>query len=57
MAERFANERKNIKFESKRIRSFEVLFFRVVTLAKNAMKKKHSNEGPLNTTVGKSGTG
>ena len=59
MAERFANERKNIKFESARIQSLGVLFLlsggMQPTPAKIAMKaENHSKEGPINTILGKS---
>ena len=60
MVEPFANERKNIMFESGRLTIFRVLFvsFGVVqpTPSKTANKaENHSKEGPINTTVGKSG--
>ena len=60
MAEPFANERKNIRFESGRIRSLGVLFLlfgRVRPMpAKTALKvENHSKEGHINTTVGKTG--
>ena len=60
MDERFANESKSIRFKSGQIPSFGVLFllFRGVRAmpAKTAMKaENHSREGPINTTIGKSG--
>ena len=60
MAERFANERKNIRFESGQLTSLGVLFLSFMgvqpTPAKTTKKaEKHSKGGPINTTVGKSG--
>ena len=60
MAERFANERKNIRLESGQIRSLGVLFLLFGGVqpmpAKTAIEAdNHSKEGPINTTVGKSG--
>ena len=58
MGEQFANERKNIRPKSRRIKSLAALFLLCggvrPTPANNAMKN-HSIEGSINTTVGKSG--
>ena len=59
MSEPFANERKNIKFESGQLTMFGVLslsFTKVwPTLAKSAKTaENHNKEGPINTYIGKS---
>ena len=56
MAERFANESKNIVFESGSIPSLGVFFLLfggvLLMAAKTATKaENHSKEGPINTTV------
>ena len=60
MAEQFTNERINIRFKFGRIQSLGVLFLLFGGVwpmpAKTAMKaENHRKEGPINTTVGKSG--
>ena len=55
MAEQFANERKNIRFESGQLMIFGVLFLLPMP-AKTAEKARHHRkEGPISTTVDKSG--
>ena len=57
MAERFANERINMRLKSRQIQSLEVLFLLFwgvwSTPAKTAMKaENHSKKVSINTTVG-----
>ena len=56
MAELFANERKNIRFESRQIGLFLLSWGLRPTFAKTAFKAENNGEEvPMNTTVSKSG--
>ena len=56
MGEPFANERKNIRFESGQLTIFGVLSLSLTKGTAKAAEKaeNHSKEGPINTSIGKS---